>query len=233
MDLGFLSDHFRPGEHILTSLVTATEQCFDSNSGNIRFMDQRSGHLPERPPHDLPVCDLRDPLSRIRRKSRRPKQRPFLDMVNDCVFDHGPEIVPIVLDTLRRQVHYAWHAVPEQIGNWIHLPTGLFFTIEERPNQEDGIDIVQRWYESGRLFFHMLAAIAEFEHDLIVERTRDGLAAARARGRKGGPKFKMTPTKVKQARAMYDAGEHTVQQIAETFGVSRPTIYRHLEQDTK
>lgn len=80
----------------------------------------------------------------------------------------------------------------------------------------------------GRLFFHMLAAIAEFEHDLIVERTHDGLAAARARGRKGGPKFKMTPTKARQARVMYDAGEHTVQEIADTFGVSRPTIYRHL-----
>ncbi len=81
---------------------------------------------------------------------------------------------------------------------------------------------------SGRLFFHMLAAIAEFEHDLIVERTVDGLAAARARGRNGGPKFKMTPTRIAQARAMYDAGQHTVQQIADTFGVSRPTIYRHL-----
>lgn len=82
----------------------------------------------------------------------------------------------------------------------------------------------------GRLFFHMLAAIAEFEHDLIVERTHDGLAAARARGRKGGPKFKMTPTKARQAQAMYDAGGHTVQEIADTFGVSRPTIYRHLSQ---
>lgn len=81
----------------------------------------------------------------------------------------------------------------------------------------------------GRLFFHMLAAIAEFEHDLIVERTQDGLAAARARGRKGGPKFKMTATKIAQARAMYDAGGHTVQEIADTFGVSRPTIYRHLQ----
>ena len=80
----------------------------------------------------------------------------------------------------------------------------------------------------GRLFFHMLAAIAEFEHDLIVERTQDGLAAARARGRKGGPKFKMTPNRARQARAMYDAGQHTVQEIADTFGVSRPTIYRHL-----
>ncbi len=80
----------------------------------------------------------------------------------------------------------------------------------------------------GRLFFHMLAAIAEFEHDLIVERTHDGLAAARARGRQGGPKFKMTPSRATQARAMYDAGQHTVQEIADTFGVSRPTIYRHL-----
>lgn len=81
----------------------------------------------------------------------------------------------------------------------------------------------------GRLFFHMLAAIAEFEHDLIVERTHDGLAAARARGRKGGPKPKMTPHRVKQARALYDAGELTVQEIADMLGVSRPTIYRHLD----
>ena len=83
----------------------------------------------------------------------------------------------------------------------------------------------------GRLFFHMLAAIAEFEHDLIVERTQDGLAAARALGRKGGVRFKMTATKARQARAMYDEKSYTVQQIAETFGVSRGTIYRHLAQD--
>jgi DNA invertase Pin-like site-specific DNA recombinase len=81
----------------------------------------------------------------------------------------------------------------------------------------------------GRLFFHLLAAMAEFEHDLIVERTHDGLAAARARGRTGGRKPKMTPTRIAQARAMYDAGELTVQEIAEAFGVTRPTIYRHLE----
>ncbi|MDU5232366.1 recombinase family protein, partial [Actinomyces sp.] len=91
-------------------------------------------------------------------------------------------------------------------------------------------DCRQSLQQSRRLFFHMLAAIAEFEHDLIVERTHDGLAAARARGRKGGPKFKMTPTKIRQARAMYDEGGHTVQEIADTFGVSRPTIYRHLAE---
>ena len=85
----------------------------------------------------------------------------------------------------------------------------------------------------GRLFFHMLAAIAEFEHDLIVERTKDGLAAARARGRKGGGRIKMSPTKIRQARAMYDEKTYTVQQIAETFGVSRGTIYRHLGDDVR
>jgi len=88
-----------------------------------------------------------------------------------------------------------------------------------------GIDITT---PGGRLFFHMLAAIAEFEYDLIVERTHDDLAAARARGRKGGPKFKMTPNKIAQARAMYDGGLHTVQDIADTLEVSRPAVYRHL-----
>ena len=68
----------------------------------------------------------------------------------------------------------------------------------------------------------MLAAIAEFEHDLIVERTHDGLAAARARGRKGGPKFNMTPNRARQARVMYDAGQRTVQEIADTFGAPDP-----------
>lgn len=81
----------------------------------------------------------------------------------------------------------------------------------------------------GRLFFHLLAAFAEFEHDLIVERTKEGLAAARARGRKGGPKFKMTETKIAQARVMYDSKKYTVAEIASTLGVSRGTIYRYLE----
>ncbi len=88
----------------------------------------------------------------------------------------------------------------------------------------------------GRMFFHILGAIAEFEHALMSERTMDGLAAARARGRTGGQKPKLGPRQVKLARQMYDEigedgkREHTVAQIAGEFGVSRPTIYRHLAQ---
>jgi DNA invertase Pin-like site-specific DNA recombinase len=86
----------------------------------------------------------------------------------------------------------------------------------------------------GRLFFQIIGAIAEFEHALMSERTMDGLAAARARGRTGGPKPKLGHRQVKLAREMYDeTGEdgkrkYTVAQIAAEFGVSRPTIYRHL-----
>ena len=86
----------------------------------------------------------------------------------------------------------------------------------------------------GRMFFQILGAIAEFEHALMSERTMDGLAAARARGRTGGQKPKLGPRQVKLARQMYDETgddgkrKHTVAQIAAEFGVSRPTIYRHL-----
>ena len=88
----------------------------------------------------------------------------------------------------------------------------------------------------GRMFFHVLGAVAEFEHALISERTLDGLAAARARGRRGGPKPKLGPRQVQLAQAMYDETgpdgkrRHTVAEIAAEFGVTRPTIYRHLER---
>jgi len=88
----------------------------------------------------------------------------------------------------------------------------------------------------GRMFFQILGAIAEFEHALMSERTRDGLDAARARGRTGGQKPKLTPRQAKVAQDMYDEfgpdghRAHTVQQIADEFGVTRPTIYRHLQR---
>ena len=81
---------------------------------------------------------------------------------------------------------------------------------------------------TGRLTFHLFAALAEFERDLIRERTQAGLAVARARGRKGGRKPLMTATKVRIARQMHESGGSTVADIAQTLGVSRATIYRHL-----
>ncbi len=78
----------------------------------------------------------------------------------------------------------------------------------------------------GKLFFTMVAGFAEFEHSMMVARTKEGLAAARARGRVGGRKPKMTATKVNEAKRLYSERKLTVQEIAELLGVSRPTIYR-------
>ena len=143
-------------------------------------------------------------------------KRPVLDDVLDYLRS-GDTLVVTKLDRLGRSVR-----------NLKEVVDGLQLRGVGLKALSQGIDTTT---PGGRLFFHMLAAIAEFEHDLIVERTQDGLAAARARGRKGGGRFKMTSTKAKQARTMYDAKSYTVQQIAETFGVSRGTIYRHLADD--
>lgn len=88
----------------------------------------------------------------------------------------------------------------------------------------------------GRLTFHLFASLAEFERDLISERTAAGLSAARARGRRGGRPTVMTPRKLDAAREMLDARDdsgrrrHTVLSVAEALGVSRASIYRALER---
>jgi len=84
---------------------------------------------------------------------------------------------------------------------------------------------------NGRLFFSIMAALAEFERDLIRERTNAGLAAARARGRVGGRPSVMNAKKIDKARKLYDSRLHTVSEIAEMVNVSVATIYRHLQPD--
>ncbi len=80
----------------------------------------------------------------------------------------------------------------------------------------------------GKLVFHLFAALAEFERDIIRERTMAGLAAAKARGRKGDRPPMVTPEKLAVARQMYDSRQHKVGVIAMTQGVSPASIYRHL-----
>lgn len=78
----------------------------------------------------------------------------------------------------------------------------------------------------------MFATLAEFECDLIRERTASGLAAARARGRHGGRPSVMTVHKLQVAREMHACGQYTVAAIARTLGVSRASIHRHLIGDS-
>ena len=85
----------------------------------------------------------------------------------------------------------------------------------------------------GRLVFHVFGALAEFERDLIRERTVAGLAAARARGRQGGRPTVWTPEKLRTARAMYESGDHDVSAIARVLGVSRASVYRGLTMNAE
>lgn len=81
---------------------------------------------------------------------------------------------------------------------------------------------------SGKLVFGIFAALAEFERELIVERTKAGLLAARARGRRGGRPYKMTPAKLRLARAAMADPETNVGDLCRELGVTRQTLYRHV-----
>jgi DNA invertase Pin-like site-specific DNA recombinase len=79
---------------------------------------------------------------------------------------------------------------------------------------------------SGRLIFHVFASIAEFERERIVERTHEGLAAARKRGRIGGRPKALSPEAVEQVQRMRDKERIPIAEIARAFKISRSTIYR-------
>jgi len=81
---------------------------------------------------------------------------------------------------------------------------------------------------SGKLVFGIFAALAEFERELISERTIAGLAAARARGRKGGRPYKMTPTKLRLAMASMGQPDTNVTDLCKELGITRQTLYRHV-----
>jgi DNA invertase Pin-like site-specific DNA recombinase len=85
----------------------------------------------------------------------------------------------------------------------------------------------------GELAFHMIGSIAQFERRLISERTKAGLDAARARGRKGGRKVKLSLSDVKKAKAMLLDPEVTKAEVAKHFSVSRPTLNKALNQELK
>jgi DNA invertase Pin-like site-specific DNA recombinase len=99
-----------------------------------------------------------------------------------------------------------------------------------------GLHIIEQGIDSstaeGRAMFGMLGVMAEFQRELIHANTMDGLAAARARGRVGGRRPKLTEQQAVLAQELYDKREKTVQEIADLFGVPRTTVYGHLDRST-
>jgi DNA invertase Pin-like site-specific DNA recombinase len=81
----------------------------------------------------------------------------------------------------------------------------------------------------GKLVFHIFGALAEFERDIIRERTQAGLQAARARGKKGGRPKVLKDKKVAMAQALYNDKNNSIAEICKTLNISRSTLYRYIE----
>lgn len=86
-------------------------------------------------------------------------------------------------------------------------------------------DAIDTGTPSGQMFFHVMASLADMDHELIVERNRTGLEAARQLGRKGGRKPKMTDSKIASAKSLLANGMPP-KDVAKSLGVSIPTLYR-------
>lgn len=93
-------------------------------------------------------------------------------------------------------------------------------------------DAIDTGTPSGRFFFHIMASLAEMERELVIERTRAGLEAARQLGRKGGRKPKMTDSKIESAKKLLASGVPP-KDVAKNLGVSVPTLYRWVPASTQ
>ncbi len=145
-------------------------------------------------------------------KTDRPGMRRALEYVRE-----GDILVVWKLDRLGR--------------NLKHLVT----TIEELKNKGVGFKSIQEGMDTstpmGMMIFHVFGALAEFERDLIRERVKAGLEAARARGRKGGRPQKLSKSKWKTALELYRGKQRTVPEICEFVGIGKTTFYRYLEME--
>jgi DNA invertase Pin-like site-specific DNA recombinase len=132
----------------------------------------------------------------------------------------GDTLVIWKLDRLGRDLRH--------LVNIVHNLTERGIGLKVLTGQGAAIDTTT---PSGKLIFGIFAALAEFERELIVERTKAGLASARARGRMGGRPYTMTPAKVRLAMAAMGKPETNVSELCNELGITRQTLYRHVGPD--
>ena len=130
---------------------------------------------------------------------------------------HGDTLVVWNLDRLGRDLRH--------LVNIVHDLTQRGIGLKVLTGQGAALDTTTA---SGKLVFGIFAALAEFERELISERTIAGLAAARARGRKGGRPYKMNPAKLRLAMASMGKPGTNVGDLCKELGITRQTLYRHV-----
>ena len=150
------------------------------------------------------------------RASGRSDERPGLASCLKALRD-GDTLVVWKLDRLGRNLHH--------LVNTVHDLTARGVGLKVLTGQGAAIDTTTA---AGKLVFGIFAALAEFERELISERTVAGLASARARGRKGGRPYKMTPAKLRLAAASMGKADTKVAELCTELGITRQTLYRHV-----
>ena len=142
-------------------------------------------------------------------------ERPGLRQIKDLV-RAGDTLVVWRLDRLGRSIKDLIEWV-----NWLEQEGAGLRSLQE------AIDTTST---GGKLTFHIFAALAEFERQLILERTHAGLRAARARGRLGGRPKALTASKQQRAVELYQEKRLAVQEICTIRGISKPTLYAYVRQ---
>lgn len=146
------------------------------------------------------------------RKADRPELAAALDYLRE-----GDRLVVWKLDRLGRSLQ-----------ELIELVNALGERGVEFVSLRESLDTTT---SGGKLVFHVFASVAEFERDLIRERTMAGLEAARARGRKGGRKRALSEKQVALAKRMMTDRETSAGEVASALGISKPTLYRYLRRE--
>ena len=146
------------------------------------------------------------------KKDDRPGLAACLKALRD-----GDTLLVWKLDRLGRDLRH--------LVNTVHDLTARSVGLKVLTGQGAAIDTTTA---AGKLVFGIFAALADFERELISERTKAGMASARARGRLGGRKFKMTPAKLRLAMAAMGQPETRVGDLCEELGITRQTLYRHV-----
>lgn len=141
------------------------------------------------------------------------KNRPELDKLLS-VLQSGDTVVVESLSRLGRSVKNLSELMEYFNSNNIRL-VSLKETIDTKSS-------------TGRLLFTILSSLAQFERDVLAERTREGLNAARARGRLGG-RPKTEQRKIDKAIALYNTKQYSISEITELTGISKSTLYRSIK----
>jgi len=142
-------------------------------------------------------------------------ERPGLSKLNE-ILRKGDTLIVWRLDRLGRSLK---HLI--EIINNFEKKGVAFQSLEETINTKTS---------TGKLIFHLFGSLAEFERNLITERTRTGLEAARARGRQGGRPKKLEKDKRQLAVDLYQDKKHSIKQICSTVGISKPTLYKYIRE---